>query len=75
MEHHLPPAENVIELIPSGVSLDILRDKGFLPVSLEGSVLTLALSNYTSAAEAQLLAAAMQGRELESFCLRYRFAP
>ena len=59
MEHHLPPAENVIELIPSGVSLDILRDKGFLPVALEGSVLTVAISDYTTAAEAQLLAAGM----------------
>ena len=63
MEHHLPPAENVIELIPSGVSLDILRDKGFLPVALEGSVLTVAISDYTTAAEAQLLAASRLPQE------------
>ena len=59
MERTLPAPEQILEIIPQGVSLDALRDKGFLPISLDGIVLTVAMSDYTSLPEAQILASGM----------------
>ena len=59
MSRQMPPPEAVLELIPAGVSLDALRDKGFLPVAQDGGVLTVAMSDYTALADAQILAAGM----------------
>ena len=49
--------EKVLDLIPEGVSLDALRDRGFVPISFGGGVMTFAASDYSCAVAAQLLAA------------------
>ena len=49
--------EKVLELIPESVSLDVLRDKGFVPIAFSGGVMTFAAADYSSVVEAQLLAA------------------
>lgn len=56
MSYHLPQPEAILELIPTGVSLDALRDKGLLPVSSDGVVLTVAMSDFSAFADAQMLA-------------------
>lgn len=56
MDKTPPSAEKVLELIPQGVSLDALRDKGFLPAALDGVVLTVMMSDYTSLTDAQIFA-------------------
>ena len=55
----LPSPESIIELIPAGVSLDALRDKGFVPIAQENGVLKVAMADYSSLADAQILAAGM----------------
>ena len=52
----LPTAEHVLELIPQGVSIDALREKGILPIAVDGSVMTIAASNALSISDAQILA-------------------
>ena len=52
----LPPAEQVAELIPQGVSIDALREKGIIPIARDGSVMTVAVSGALSMPDAQLLA-------------------
>lgn len=51
--------EQVLELVPQGVSLDALRDKGFVPVAREGRTVIFAASDISSLIDAQVLAAAM----------------
>lgn len=51
--------ESVLELIPSGVSLDALRDKCFVPISRDGEVVTFAAADLSCIVETQLLAASM----------------
>ena len=51
--------EAALELIPSGVSLDALRDKGFVPVAREGRAVTFAASDLSALIDAQVLAASM----------------
>jgi len=55
----LPSPESIIELIPAGVSLDALRDKGFVPIAQKDGVLTVAMSDYAPLPDAQILAAGM----------------
>lgn len=59
--HSLPDVrpEDVLDLIPQGVSLDVLRDRGFLPVSMDGGVLTVIASGMSSVPDAQLFASGM----------------
>lgn len=52
-------AEGILELIPAGVSIDVLRDKGFLPVRREDDVLTVVMSDLSAVPDAQILAAGM----------------
>ncbi|MDL2297550.1 GspE/PulE family protein [Synergistaceae bacterium OttesenSCG-928-D05] len=59
MQKQLPAPEAVLELIPSGVSLDALRDKGFLPIHRHEDVLTLAMSSLVAVPDAQIFAAGM----------------
>ena len=54
--------EKILALVPEGVSLDVLRDRGVVPLSLEGGVMTVAVSDYASTPDAQLLAAALGAR-------------
>ncbi|MDR1481640.1 MAG: Flp pilus assembly complex ATPase component TadA [Synergistaceae bacterium] len=54
--NRLPAAELVMELIPRGVSIDALREKGILPIELRGGTLTVAVSSLSSLPDAQLLA-------------------
>jgi len=51
-------AEKIAELIPEGVSLDALRDGGFLPVECKDSVLTVIMSDAASQLTAQIFASA-----------------
>ena len=54
--------EKILALVPEGVSLDVLRDRGVVPLSLEGGVMTVAVSDYAATPDAQLLAAAAGAR-------------
>lgn len=49
-------AEHIAELIPDGVSLDALREGGFVPVARENNVLTVAMSDLSAATTAQIFA-------------------
>ena len=51
--------ESVLELIPEGVSLDTLRDKGFVPVERTEDSITFAAGDYFCMIDAQLLAASV----------------
>lgn len=51
--------ENVLELIPSGVSLDALRDKCFVPIAHDGQIVTFAAADLSCVIETQLIAASM----------------
>ena len=51
--------ENVLELIPSGVSLDALRDKCFVPIAHDGQIVTFAAADLSCVVETQLIAASM----------------
>lgn len=53
---HLPPAEELIELIPKGVSIDTLREKGIVPIASDDVRLVIAASSLASSLDAQLLA-------------------
>lgn len=59
MKAALPSPEEILALIPNGISLDVLRDKGFLPLRRDGLALSVAVSDMSSVAEAQILAAGM----------------
>jgi len=50
-------AERIAELIPEGVSLDALRDGGFLPVACKDRVLTAVMADTASQVTAQIFAA------------------
>ncbi|MDR1137912.1 MAG: Flp pilus assembly complex ATPase component TadA, partial [Synergistaceae bacterium] len=52
----LPSPEAVIDLIPKGVSIDALREKGIVPIESRDGVLTVAASGMTSIIDAQILA-------------------
>ena len=52
----------ILSLIPDGVSLDVLRERGLVPLSLDGGVMTVAIAGYQAAPDAQLLAAAAGAR-------------
>ncbi|MEG1602993.1 MAG: GspE/PulE family protein [Cloacibacillus sp.] len=51
--------ESVLELIPRGVSLDTLRDKGFVPIERDEKSVTFAVADLSCLVEAQVLAASM----------------
>ena len=59
MDDCLPQPEEVIELIPSWISLDALRDKGFVPISRNGATLHIAMPDFSALPEAQLFASSM----------------
>ena len=52
----MPSPEEILELIPAGVSLDTLRDKGIVPLSISEGVMSVALSDLSAFTEAQLIA-------------------
>ena len=52
----MPSPEEILELIPSGISLDTLRDKGMIPLKKSGGVMTVGLSDLSAFSEAQLIA-------------------
>jgi type II secretory ATPase GspE/PulE/Tfp pilus assembly ATPase PilB-like protein len=52
----LPAAEHVLDLIPQGVSIDALREKGIIPVELRGESMVIAASSLSSTLDAQILA-------------------
>lgn len=51
--------ESVIGLIPQGISLDALRDRGLVPITREGDTLVFAVSDPSSVIAAQLIAASV----------------
>ena len=51
-----PAAEQIIGLIPAGVSLDVLREKRMIPLRQEGSFLVIAAPDVSALPDAQLLA-------------------
>lgn len=52
----LPTAELVLELIPKGVSVDALREKGIVPIEAYEDTLVVAVPSLASSLDAQLLA-------------------
>ena len=52
----MPSPEEILELIPSGVSLDTLRDKGIVPLRKSEGIMSVALSDLSAFTEAQLIA-------------------
>ena len=52
----LPPAEQVLDLIPRGVSIDALREKGIVPVDSIDNTLIVGASSPAAILDAQLLA-------------------
>ena len=52
----LPGAESILALIPPGVSIDALREKGILPIEADDAVMTVAVSSLGATADAQILA-------------------
>jgi type II secretory ATPase GspE/PulE/Tfp pilus assembly ATPase PilB-like protein len=52
----LPSSEHVLELIPKGVSIDALREKGIIPIELRGSSMIIAASSVSATLDAQILA-------------------
>jgi len=55
----LPSPEEVMELIPPGLSLDVLRDKGFIPIRRSGPILRIAMPDFSVLPEAQIFASGM----------------
>ncbi|MDR3280350.1 MAG: Flp pilus assembly complex ATPase component TadA [Synergistaceae bacterium] len=51
-----PSAEIVLGLIPEGVSIDVLREKGIIPIAAEDGLMTVAAHSAAAAMDAQLLA-------------------
>lgn len=60
--------EQVLELVPQGVSLDAFRDKGFVPVASEDGVMTFAVSDLSCIVDAQLLASSVGMRASACLC-------
>ena len=52
----MPSPEEILELIPAGVSLDALRDKGIVPLRKSEGIMSVALSDLSAFTEAQLIA-------------------
>lgn len=52
----LPTAEEVIDLIPKGVSIDTLREKNIVPIDSFDNTLVIAASSRASLPDAQILA-------------------
>ena len=52
----LPLPEEVLELIPQGVSLDTLRDRGIVPIRTSEGIMSVALSDLSAFTAAQLIA-------------------
>ena len=52
----LPPAEQVMDLIPRGVSIDALREKGIAPIDSYDDTLVVAAAGIGATFDAQLLA-------------------
>lgn len=52
----LPSAEQVLEFIPKGVSIDALREKGIIPISMDDTTMTVAIPGVASLPDAQVLA-------------------
>ncbi|MDL2263296.1 Flp pilus assembly complex ATPase component TadA [Synergistaceae bacterium OttesenSCG-928-I11] len=52
----LPPAEQVLDLIPKGVSIDALREKGIVPIDSFDNTLIVGASSPSAILDAQLLA-------------------
>ncbi len=52
----LPSPEDILDIIPAGVSLDTLRDKGIVPLRKSEGIMSVALSDLSSFTEAQLIA-------------------
>lgn len=52
----MPSPEEILELIPAGVSLDTLRDKGIVPLRKSERIMSVALSDLSAFTEAQLIA-------------------
>ncbi len=52
----MPSPEEILELIPAGVSLDALRDKGIVPLRKSERIMSVALSDLSAFTEAQLIA-------------------
>jgi type II secretory ATPase GspE/PulE/Tfp pilus assembly ATPase PilB-like protein len=59
MNRELPSAETVLELIPAQVSIDALRESGFLPIRRDGAALVAAMSDLSALPEAQVFAASL----------------
>ena len=55
----LTTPENVLALIPEGVGLDVLRDRGFVPIEKEDGCLIFAAADYSCMIDTQMLAAAV----------------
>lgn len=55
----LPPVQSIVDLIPSSVSLDTLRQMKVLPLRNEDSVLVVAAPGYSCYSGAQVLGAAL----------------
>ncbi len=56
MTAKLPPAEQVLDLIPKGVSIDALREKGIVPIDAYDDTLVVAAYSPIAILDAQLLA-------------------
>ncbi|MDR3331537.1 MAG: GspE/PulE family protein [Synergistaceae bacterium] len=54
--NRLPTAELVMDLIPKGVSVDALREKGIVPIEASGGTLVVAASSLAATLDAQILA-------------------
>ncbi|MDR1885382.1 MAG: Flp pilus assembly complex ATPase component TadA [Synergistaceae bacterium] len=54
--NRLPAAELVLDLIPKGVSIDALREKGIIPIDSRAGTLVVAASSPSSMPDAQILA-------------------
>lgn len=52
----LPPAEQVLDLVPKGVSIDALREKGIVPIDSYDNTLIVAAFSPAAILDAQLLA-------------------
>ena len=53
--------EKILALVPEGVSLDVLRDRGVVPLSLENGVMTVAVSDYAATPDATAFLARVMG--------------
>lgn len=55
----IPKAEQIIDLIPKGVSIDVLRDNKIVPIAMTDDTLTVAAPSHAAAMDASLLAMAL----------------